>query len=719
MGFGIIHHMMYVISTILTAIALASPADTQPRVIRTIPDTRNLSYDDFVTPLDFELIGRLVYVEKRLGTPSDCMRIVVIEHGGDRLMLHISKKHPFNIQARPGDTVDLRGQTEIDSGIYNFLRIDNAKVLSRGEAPEPERATIGEILCGRHDLKIVTVRGEMSAVFKDEIDDGWHYCILSDGHHNIHLAIRSSQSNPPWARDLPGATIEATGLCCSFFGLRKFIPPGVRVDNPEAVHILKKAPDPFNVPVLEDSLSMPINDVLRLGRRKVRGQVLAVWEDDRLLVKTPGGRVVRVYLSSGSDRPKPGDMVDAAGTVTTDLFRLNLADAAVRPASVDSQPVAPEPIVGAEQFAADMTTPRNKALYLGKTVRTTGTVERIHLTDDSTARINIDTGYAKATVVADAHLAPFGEFEVGSKIEVTGTFVTDGGNWHPNLPLPRIGEWFIVLRSPADVKVLAHPPWWTPKRLLGVIAVLLAALAGFIVWNRALRLLANRRGRELYREQIALASAQLRVDERTRLAAELHDSLSQNLSGIACQINVARLTAGDGETRDLLSTAEKMLQSSRTELTRCISDLRCDTLSEPDFATAIRKNLEMLALPAAIHVRFNIPRARVSDTTAHAILCIVRELVSNAVRHGKARSVKVAGSIGNQQLAFSVRDDGIGFDVANRLGPTNGHFGLAGIQDRVNRLYGSFDIRSAPGKGTEARVSLPIPARSNKECIPP
>ena len=698
----------------LVALASALCADAQARTVRSIPEARTLTHADFVSPVDFELRGKLLFAATEHSAPSD--RTVVIEQNGQRLMLHTVKEHPVEIPAQPGDTVVLRGRTEFNSGIYDRFRIDSAEVIARGDAPKPEIATVADIKSGLHDLEVVTVQGEVTSVFKDEIDDNWHYCILSDGRHSIHLAIRSNQSNLTWDRDLAGVSIEATGLCCSFFGLRRFIQPGVRVDSADAVRILEKAQDPFNVPKLEDSQAMLINDVLKLRRRKVHGQVLAVWGDDHLLVKTPGGRVVRIYLSVGTDRPTPGDMVEAAGTVTTDFFRLNLADAFVRKAPQSTPSVAPEPVIGEKQFAADMTMPRNKALYLGRTVRASGTVERIQQTDDTTTRINIASGQLKTTVVADARLAPFGEFEVGSKIEVTGTFVTDGGNWHPDLPFPRIGEWFIVLRSSADVKVLARPPWWTPRRLLGVIAVLLAALAGFVVWNRALRHLANRRGRELYREQIALASAQLRVDERTRLAAELHDSLSQNLSGIACQINVAKLTAGDGETKKLLATAERMLQSSRTELTRCISDLRCDTLEEPDFDAAIKKNLELLALPTTIHVRFNIPRARVSDSTAHAILCIVRELVSNAVRHGKARTVKVAGSIDNACLAFSVRDDGTGFDIVRRRGVSEGHFGLAGIQDRVNRLDGSFDIQSVPGKGTVVRVTIPLP--SNKQQLP-
>lgn len=698
----------------LAALVSALCAIAQARMVRSIPEAKTLTHADFVSPVDFELRGKLLFAATEHNAPSD--RTVVIEQNGQRLMLHASKERPVKIPAQPGDTVVLRGQTEFRSGIYDRFRIDAVEAIERGDAPKPEVAAVADIQAGLHDLEIVTVRGKVTAVFKDEIDDNWHYCILSDGRNSIHLAIRSDPDHPAPTRNLLGASIEATGLCCSFCGLRRFIQPGVRVDRADAVRILEKAPNPFNVPELEDTQSMPIADVLKLGRRKVCGHVLAAWEDDHLLVKTPDGRVVRTHLSVGADRPDPGDIVEVAGTVTTDFFRLNLADAVVRKAPYDAPPVAPEPVISERQFAADMMVPRNKALYLGRTVRASGTVERIQQTGGTTVRINIDTGYAKMTAVADARSTPTAEVEIGSRVEVTGTFVTDGDNWHPDATFPRIGEWFVVLRSPADVKVLENPPWWTVGRLCIIIAILLAALAASAGWIYGLNILASRRGRELYREQIALASAQLRVDERTRLAAELHDSLSQNLSGIACQINVAKLTAGDDETKNLLATAERMLQSSRTELTRCISDLKCDTLEEPDFDTAIRKNLEMLALPAAIHVRFNVPRARVSDSTAHAILCIVRELASNAVRHGKATSVKVAGSIDNSHLSFSVRDDGTGFDVASRRSVSEGHFGLAGIQDRVNRLDGSFDIRSAPGKGTVARVSMPLP--SNKQQLP-
>ena len=317
--------------------------------------------------------------------------------------------------------------------------------------------------------------------------------------------------------------------------------------------------------------------------------------------------------------------------------------------------------------------------------------------------------------MADPSRIPVDALEPGAVAEVTGTFVTDGDDWHPDETFPRIGEWAIVPRYPQDVRIVQRAPWWTSGRLLAVAAVLVATLAASFAWISSLRHLANRRGRELFREQIAHARAQLRVDERTRLAAELHDSLSQNLSGIACQISVAKQTAGDGETKDVLATAERMLQSCRTELTRCIGDLRGDMLEDPDFSSAIKGNLDGLALPATIRVRFAIPRAKVNDTTAHSILCIVRELVTNAVRHGGASTVKVSGAIDECGITFAVKDNGSGFDVERRPGVQEGHYGLEGVKDRVRRLSGTFEIASEPGRGASAHVFIPVSAHPKKE----
>ena len=121
--------------------------------------------------------------------------------------------------------------------------------------------------------------------------------------------------------------------------------------------------------------------------------------------------------------------------------------------------------------------------------------------------------------------------------------------------------------------------------------------------------------------------------------------------------------------------------------------------------TTIERTLTPLGADTEITVRFNVRRSLFDDASVHAILAIIRELVANAVRHGKAAHVRVAGSIESGTLLFSVSDDGAGFDPADRPGPREGHFGLTGIQERLSSSGGSMKIESFRGK-TRVSVSL-------------
>ena len=250
-----------------------------------------------------------------------------------------------------------------------------------------------------------------------------------------------------------------------------------------------------------------------------------------------------------------------------------------------------------------------------------------------------------------------------------------------------------------------------------VIGALLAFLAMILVWNLMLRRIVDRRSRELAEESVARATADMKVYERTRLAVELHDSIAQNLTGVALEINTANRTADTDleKAHRHLDIAAKSLKSCREELRYCLWDLRNSALESADMEEAIRQTLAPHIGETALSVRFCVPRERISDNTAHAILRIVRELSVNAIRHGGATSLRVAGSVEGDKLRFSVRDNGSGFDPSNCPGVRQGHYGLLGIRERVESFEGEIRIDSAPGRGTKVTVALNVPQESTKE----
>jgi len=307
--------------------------------------------------------------------------------------------------------------------------------------------------------------------------------------------------------------------------------------------------------------------------------------------------------------------------------------------------------------------------------------------------------------------------DVGCTVEVTGTCIVECDNWHSYSAFPHVTGITLVIRNPSDIKIISRPPWWTSGRLATTIGILIVVIIGIFLWNRTLRRIIEKRGRQLFKEQVARIGSELRIDERTRLAIELHDSIAQNLTGVALEINAANRTADTdlAKAHKHLNIASTSLKSCRNELRYCLWDLRNSALEKPNMDDAIRQTLAPHLGDTALHIRFNVPRERISDKTAHAIMRIVRELSVNAVRHGDATSIWVAGSVDGYKLLFSVRDNGSGFDPDNCPGAAQGHFGLTGIRERVDVFEGEMKIDSEIGQGSKITIMLNIPQEKKND----
>jgi signal transduction histidine kinase len=614
---------------------------------------------------------------------------------------------------RPGMVVKIQGHTryKMDSSRIRDLVGDSFTVVGKRPLPEPERITVDQLLHVPRPIGYACARGTIIDAFIDEIDSEWNYMILKDGENVAYVALAGSGEVRKRLSKLVDAEVEITGASFpGHAGFRIFIGPFLRLWDESCIRILKPAPeDPYSLPAIGDLSGTSPEIIASMGRRTATGTVIAVWGKGNILISSRGGNVMRVELADTADTPSYGDRVCVVGYPETDLYRINLVRAQFRYDSPEDAPreepedVTPERIM-LDEFGRLMVKPN----YHGRLVRMKGLVRALPSGAGDDRLLYMDCGRFLVPVDVSSNPGITSGVEIGCVVELTGVCVLESINWRPSMVFPRIDRMLLVPRSSDDIKVLSRPPWWTPGRLLAFIGALLAALAGILAWNLALRRLAERRGRELYRAEISKASAELRIDERTRLAAELHDAIAQNLTGVSMQIAAARSarTAAPEEEDRHLATADQMLRSSRIELRRCIWDLRSEALDIPNFEEAIRRTAQPVAGKACLRVQCDIQRSRLSDSTAHALLQIVRELTSNAVTHGSATEVSVVGTSSRGKAAISVRDNGTGFIPENCPGQNEGHFGLKGIRERVKRLDGTFSITSTIGGGTVATIEI-------------
>ena len=638
----------------------------------------------------------------------------VIEDSSGRVTVSDHAQWPKKL-LKAGDVVKLSGVVLREWDGRRFAHVRKIEVVEHRSPPEPLAVSLAQILDGTVFNRAVRTEGTVIDAFKDEIDPRFFFLVIADGRDSLCANFYSDTELEPDFVRLIDARISLTGCANLANDSRTRAHSGIELSKCDfaSIRILRPAPQtPFDVPLLEDDpdgigtagAGLPY-------RRKVRGQVIAVWHGNKLLVWTERGKVSKVELTSRKDAPSYGTFIEAVGIPETDLYHLNLSRAVWRATSGTCPPQHEPEAVTAVKMLTDGKGEREiKAYYHGRTIRMTGTVNALPAVGNGDHRTNLECGEYQIPLDFSSAPEALARLSAGCKAEVTGTCVMELENCRPQAPFPHIEGFAIVVRTPDDVRILARPPWWTPARLLVVIGSLLAALVAILVGNAVLRKLVERRGRQLFKAQIAKAESELRIDERTRLAVELHDSISQNLTGVALEINSAdRLSQTDAAAAHRhLDRAAMTLRSCRNELKNCLWDLRNATLENHDLDEAIRQTLAPHVGDAQLAVRFNVPRRLLTDNTAHAILRIIRELAVNAVRHGQARTIRVAGSREDGRLLFSVRDDGRGFDPRRCPGVAEGHFGLQGILERVEGLEGELNVRSAPGRGTKVTVALPL-----------
>jgi signal transduction histidine kinase len=197
----------------------------------------------------------------------------------------------------------------------------------------------------------------------------------------------------------------------------------------------------------------------------------------------------------------------------------------------------------------------------------------------------------------------------------------------------------------------------------------------------------------------------------------MHDSLTKTLAGIA--LSAKALPHWVRESPERAEAEAKRIESAAVVASReartLISDLRIDLVHQP-LGTAISEVGEKWARASGIAVRtVVVAAADVPLRARHEAVAVVKEALQNVAKHARATSVSVRLAVPGDRLEVRVRDDGRGFAVPPGEGEDwldrlvdDGHYGIVGMHERVQRVGGDLAVRSEPGAGAEIIMSLPL-----------
>ncbi|HEV7923390.1 MAG TPA: sensor histidine kinase [Thermoanaerobaculia bacterium] len=207
------------------------------------------------------------------------------------------------------------------------------------------------------------------------------------------------------------------------------------------------------------------------------------------------------------------------------------------------------------------------------------------------------------------------------------------------------------------------------------------------------------------------SSALLRevVDERMRIAREVHDTLAQGLAGISIQLEsvAANRESLPATGRMQLDRARMLARSSLAEARGAVWALRSERTSPDDLAQRLGELMHRLEIETTAAMRLKVsgtPRRLAAEAEA-GLLRIAQEALRNAVGHAEAKLIEVELRFGSRGAALRVRDDGRGFDPAACVGPSQ-RFGLKGMEERAVEMRATLQVRSARGRGTEIEVIM-------------
>jgi signal transduction histidine kinase len=594
-----------------------------------------------------------------------------------------------------GQLVEVEGSTDPGefAPLVHAVRVTN---LGTAELPQPVHPFWDQLINGSLDTEFVEFEGVLTEVRPDAVTllnhDGKINVLVfgSDGQTN-NLALKPYEGALVRLRGCLFASWDSTTHAVNVHEVRMFA-PSVTVEEPAPA-------DPFSAPPKRPSDLLGFDpQASALRRVKVSGQIVQFRLGEYFAMDGKSGFR---FITKNTAKFSAGDLVEVVGFPRLTGPSPVLQEAEARKTGAAALP-DPLPLDAGDLFRAE-----NDALR----VRVNALL--LNVSGDRRT-LELQAGLQRFVArLEDGELSRAG-VPLGSRIELTGVYAGNGGS---STTGAEVASFELLLHSPSDIQVVTRPQFWTLRRLLALVAVLVGVLGLALVWIRLLHHKVQKRTMQLQKEARAREQAEQQralAMERARIARDLHDDLGSSLTEIAMLA-----TAGPGselraeeatERMETIVGKSRMLVHALDEIVWAVDPER-DTLASVAryLASYAEEYLAGLKVACRVQIPNAFPDQVVSGQVRHHLFLAVKETLNNAVHHGVPSEVGFRIRVLEDRLWIYVADNGSGFNTAER---SNGH-GLLNIRSRLERLCGRCDVESSPGAGATVSLQVPLPVPAN------
>jgi signal transduction histidine kinase len=661
--------------------------DTQPGmlpVLTTASEVHQLNREEAQRgyPVKIQGVVTCVLPERQAFTIQDATRGLYVQDASESR----------SVPPRIGEYVEVEGKTD-PSLFAPIVDADRVEDLGAGRLPQPVRPAWEQLMNGSLDAQYVVLQGIVTSVSTNGVT-------LFTGDGQIKLELRVIGIKTEELERYEDAVVRVRGiLLASWDYVTHQVKVGeIRVYGAE---ISVDQPAPKNL------FSLPLKTVAELlqfspqagvfQRVKVSGQIIYAQPPEYHLMDGQNG--LQFVLKKPVPGLETGDEVEVVGFPGLSGASPVLHEAVARKIGhaipLKPRKLRPDNLIHSEYdstlveaeglLVSVRETPVGQALEMRSGVRTF--MARLNTRDNSVHS-----------------LAP------GSRLELVGVYLGEGGNRAVGQD---ITSFELLLNSPADIRVLARPPWWTLERLLIMMGVLVCVLAAAALWITQLHRQVEQRTRELgsqIRQRQNVEHQRAMEQERARIAQDLHDELGSGITEISMLAARARSATTPDERRNhYLQQAREKAREMVTALDEIVWAMnpKHDSLASlvSYFCLYADRFLGLANIAWRLDGIPGMPDPTVDSRHRHQLFLAFKEALTNVVRHAGATEVRLNIQADKGQVRLTVADNGRGFSPEVH---TEEMDGMVNMRARIEKLGGRFEIRSEAGHGTTVQFYMPL-----------